>query len=67
MTNLCCHSCAPYIEHRRRQVAGTIPAWIENEAWSRHMSKERESMSVPEALAKMGWKNPFRRGTAELK
>jgi len=65
--DLCCHSCAPYIEHRRRQVAGTIPEWVENEAWVRHRNKDRSNMSIEEALQKMGWENPFRRGTAQLK
>ena len=64
---LCCHSCAPFIEHARRHQAEEIPEWIESEAWARRLNKGRKGMTVHEALEKMGWENPFVRGTATLK
>jgi len=51
---LCCHSCAPVIELNQRHEAGEIPASMVGE-------------TTGEVLHELGWENPFKPGTAELK
>jgi hypothetical protein len=51
---LCCHSCAPVVEVNRRARERSIPQRLAGK-------------TITEVLARLGWKNPFKPGTAELK